>query len=87
MSDQLRFPVPDDLGLPPASGNFDHPGGWCISAKFQPNALATGFFDVRYALPAAVVRGKAKVTVKFQAEHLTGGLRRSSAGTIRGPGS
>jgi hypothetical protein len=35
-------------------------------ARFEPNAKATGFYDARYAVPADVVRGKSKVTVRFQ---------------------
>jgi hypothetical protein len=33
----------------------------------EPDAKAEGFYDVQYAVPAALVRGKAKVTVRFQA--------------------
>ena len=36
-------------------------------AKFAPNANATGFWDATYAIPANLVAGKQKVTVKFQA--------------------
>ncbi|HSL71687.1 MAG TPA: DUF6805 domain-containing protein, partial [Longimicrobiales bacterium] len=36
-------------------------------ARFEPNPAADGFFDREYAIPAALVRGKEKVTVRFQA--------------------
>jgi len=36
-------------------------------ARFDSNANVDGFYDVEYPLPAALVRGKQKVTVKFQA--------------------
>jgi hypothetical protein len=40
-------------------------------AKFTPDPKAEGFYDVQYAVPANLVRGRTKVTVKFQAA--TGG--------------
>jgi hypothetical protein len=36
-------------------------------ATFEMNATADGYYDAQYAMPAALVQGKAKVTVKFQA--------------------
>jgi hypothetical protein len=36
-------------------------------ATFEMNAAADGYYDAQYAMPAALVQGKAKVTVKFQA--------------------
>jgi hypothetical protein len=35
--------------------------------KFEPNRTATGFFDARYDVPANLVQGKSKITVRFQA--------------------
>ena len=57
----------NDLGLPPAGGNFDILVDGRSIARFQPNADAQGFFDVRYAVPADVARGKTKITARFQA--------------------
>ncbi|MEP6730206.1 MAG: hypothetical protein ABJE10_06200 [bacterium] len=36
-------------------------------ASFVANNLATGFHDVQYNVPAELLRGKSKVTVRFQA--------------------
>ena len=36
-------------------------------AKFAPNASATGFYDAQYGIPANLISGKNKVTVKFHA--------------------
>jgi hypothetical protein len=36
-------------------------------ARFEPNGSAVGFYDARYAVPADLARGKAKVTIRFQA--------------------
>jgi hypothetical protein len=58
----------NDLGLPPASGNFTIQVDGASVARFEPNAAATGFYDARYAIPADATRGKSKVTVRFQAE-------------------
>jgi hypothetical protein len=57
----------NDLGLPPATGNFDVLVDGTSIAHFEPNAPAVGFYDARYAVPADLVRGKSKVTVRFQA--------------------
>jgi DUF1680 family protein len=57
----------NELGLPPASGNFQILVDGTAIASFAPNANATGFFDARYAIPATLARGKTKVTVRFQA--------------------
>jgi hypothetical protein len=56
----------NDLGLPPASGNFDILVDGTPVAHFAPNAGATGFHDARYDVPADLVRGKTKITVRFQ---------------------
>jgi hypothetical protein len=57
----------NDLGLPPATGNFDILVDGTSIAHFEPNASAVGLYDARYAVPAELVRGKSKVTVRFQA--------------------
>ena len=57
----------NDPGLGPANGNFDILIDGTSIAKFTPNPNATGFYDAQYAIPAALISGKAKVTVKFQA--------------------
>jgi DUF1680 family protein len=58
----------NDLGLPPASGNFTIQVDGASVARFEPNAAATGFYDARYAIPMDATRSKSKVTVRFQAE-------------------
>jgi hypothetical protein len=55
----------NDPGLTPTTGDFRILVDGTPVATFAPDAGATGFFDVRYAVPADVTRGKSKVTVKF----------------------
>ena len=57
----------NEIGLPPATGNFEIQVDGTTIAHFEPNATATGFFDAQYAVPANLVSGKSKVTVRFQA--------------------
>jgi len=57
----------NDLGLPPAGGNFDVLVDGRSVAHFEPNASAVGFYDARYAVPADLALGKSKITVRFQA--------------------
>jgi hypothetical protein len=57
----------NELGLPPAAGNFQILVDGTVIASFAPNPTATGFFDAQYAVPATLVLGKNKVTVRFQA--------------------
>jgi len=57
----------NELGLPPASGNFQILVDGTVVASFTPNPTATGFFDAQYAVPAALMHGKNKATVRFQA--------------------
>jgi DUF1680 family protein len=57
----------NDLGLPPATGNFDVLVDGTSIARFEPNASAAGFYDARYPVPPDLVRGKSKVTISFQA--------------------
>jgi uncharacterized protein len=57
----------NELGLPPAAGTFEILVEGTAIARFAPNADAAGFHDVPYSVPAELVRGKTKVTVRFQA--------------------
>ena len=62
----------NEVGLPPTLANFDIRIDGTSIAKFEPNRTASGFFDTQYAIPADLVKGKTKVTVKFD----TGGSGR-----------
>ncbi|MBI3568723.1 MAG: hypothetical protein HY084_11050 [Gemmatimonadetes bacterium] len=53
--------------MPPTNGSFAIKVEGTTVAKFEPNATATGFYDARYPIPAALVGGKARVTVRFDA--------------------
>jgi uncharacterized protein len=57
----------NELGLPPTLANFDILVDGTRIAKFESNRTASGFFDTQYAIPVDLVRGKAKVTVRFDA--------------------
>jgi len=57
----------NELGLEPAGGNFQILVEGVEVARFQPDSTATGFFDVVYAIPPAVLTGKTKATIRFQA--------------------
>jgi hypothetical protein len=57
----------NEPGLQPAAGNFQILVDGTEIARFQSNMTAVGFFDAQYAIPSALVRGKAKVTIRFQA--------------------
>jgi uncharacterized protein len=57
----------NELGLPPANGDFQILVDGTPVARFEPNTKAAGFYDAEYAVPATLVRGKSKVTVRFQA--------------------
>jgi hypothetical protein len=54
-------------GLAPASGDFQILVDGTPVGKFEGNATAVGFWDAQYAVPADLVKGKSKITVKFQA--------------------
>jgi hypothetical protein len=56
----------NDLGLPVLT-NFDIEVDGSRLAHYAPNRSATGFWSDTYALPPALVEGKSKVTVRFQA--------------------
>ena len=57
----------NELGLLPAAGNFAIQVDGTTIATFEPNRTAVGFWDATYPVPAALIRGKTKVTVRFQA--------------------
>ncbi|HUX34384.1 MAG TPA: beta-L-arabinofuranosidase domain-containing protein [Gemmatimonadaceae bacterium] len=57
----------NEPGLTPTTGDFSILINDTPVAAFAPEAGASGFFDVRYAVPAGVTRGHAAVTVKFAA--------------------
>ena len=48
-------------------GNFEIEVDGTRVGRFEPNRTATGFFDARYDVPAGLLSGKSKVTVKIQA--------------------
>jgi hypothetical protein len=56
----------NDLGLP-VLANFDVQADGSLLGHYVPNRTATGFWSETYVLPPAVVAGKSKVTVRFQA--------------------
>ncbi|MEZ5320269.1 MAG: DUF6805 domain-containing protein [Vicinamibacterales bacterium] len=56
----------NELGLAPANGRFQILVDGTAIGRFSPNADATGFYDAQYDVPAALVRGKTKVTVRFE---------------------
>jgi len=58
----------NEQGLPPAAGNFQILIDGTVIGRFEPDPGAAGFFDARYAVPASLVSGKTKVTVRFQAD-------------------
>ena len=37
-------------------------------ARFEPNGSVENFWDAEYVMPAGLVQGKTKVTVRFQAD-------------------
>jgi len=56
----------NEVGLPPTLGTFDILVDGTRIAKFESNRTASGFYDTQYAIPSDLVRGKAKVTVRFE---------------------
>ena len=55
------------LGLTPVLGDFQILVDGTAIARFEPNTTAAGFYDAQYAVPANLVSGKSKVTVRFEA--------------------
>jgi hypothetical protein len=64
----------NELGLQPATGDFDLIVDGTTVSHFEPNLAVTGFFDAEYAVPSTLTRGKNKVTVRFQATGTSGRL-------------
>jgi hypothetical protein len=57
----------NELGLPATTGNFEILIDGTSIGRFTPNPDATGFYTAQYAIPANALRGKTKVTIRFQA--------------------
>ncbi len=57
----------NEVGLPPQLGNFEVQIDGKSIGKYAPIRTGSGYVDGRYPIPAALVRGKSKVTVRFQA--------------------
>jgi DUF1680 family protein len=57
----------NEIGLLPAAGNFEIQVDGIVVGTFEAKPDAAGFWDATYQVPATLVRGKAKVTVRFQA--------------------
>ena len=62
----------NEVGLPPQLGNFEIQVEGTRVAKYEPVRGASGFVEGRYDVPAELVRGKQKVTVRFQAGATSG---------------
>jgi hypothetical protein len=62
----LAITYHNDLGLP-VLANFDVQADGSLLGHYVPNRAATGFWSETYVLPPALVAGKTKVTVRFQA--------------------
>ena len=56
----------NDLGLP-VLGNFEILVDGTSIGRYAPNRTETGFWNATYPLPGALVSGKSKITVRFQA--------------------
>jgi len=52
---------------PPVAPDFDIQVDGNTVAKYSADANAAGFYDATYAVPANLVQGKTKLTVRFQA--------------------
>jgi Uncharacterized protein conserved in bacteria len=78
----------NEQGLPPAMGNFDIQVDGTTIAHFEPNRTKQGFYDAQYTVPADLVKGKSKITVRFQASGTRGriapvfGVRTIRAGSV-----
>jgi hypothetical protein len=57
----------NDLGLP-VLASFEIQVDGTRLARYAPNRSATGFWSETYPLPAPLVEGKSKVSVRFQAD-------------------
>jgi hypothetical protein len=57
----------NEVGLPAPLGDFDILVDGTKVGHYEPNQAAMGFYPAQYAVPAGLLGGKAKVTVRFQA--------------------
>lgn len=55
----------NDPGLPPLQGQFEILVDGASVGHYQPDQRASGFYNARYTVPAALTRGKQKVTVRI----------------------
>jgi DUF1680 family protein len=62
----------NELGLQPVTGDFSIQVDGTTVARFESNLAASGFYDATYAVPQNLTRGKAKVSVRFQADSPNG---------------
>jgi hypothetical protein len=56
----------NDLALP-VLATFDVLVDGTVVGRYSPNRTATAFWDAWYGVPAALVRGKRRITVRFEA--------------------
>ena len=57
----------NEVGLPALLADFDILVDGTKIGSYTPNETASGFYPAQYAVPAGLVAGKTKVTVRFQA--------------------
>jgi DUF1680 family protein len=57
----------NEVGLPALLADFDILVDGTTIGSYAPNETASGFYPAQYAVPANLVAGKTKVTVRFQA--------------------
>ena len=57
----------NEVGLPALLTDFDILVDGTKIGHYEPNQTASGFYPAQYAVPANLVGGKSKVTVRFQA--------------------
>jgi hypothetical protein len=75
----------NDLGLP-VLANFEVQVDGTALAHYEPNRSATGFWDAVYPLPAALLTGKSKITVRFVATGESRIVPVYGIRIVRGPG-
>jgi hypothetical protein len=57
----------NESGLPAPLGDFDILVDGTKVGHYEPNQAASGFYPAQYSVPANLVSGKSKVSVRFQA--------------------
>lgn len=57
----------NEAGLPALLAEFDILVDGTRIGRYEPNQTASGFYPAQYPVPASLVGGKSKVTVRFQA--------------------